>query len=197
MSRLIESIRLYNGQFERLELHQKRVDYSFRAIFKRNPDWSLKMLLEEQAIPKNGLYKCRVVYDDQKQQVEFKPYLTRSIRTLKLVESNYIEYGHKWENRESLEHAFLQRGNFDEILIVKNGLITDSSYANVVFQKHEKWYTPQSCLLPGTMRQFLLDTGVITEHMITEQNLKEFDRCKLINAMLGWDGSVIDVSNIY
>jgi 4-amino-4-deoxychorismate lyase len=197
MSRLIESIRLFNGQFSRLELHQARLDNSFRTIFKRSPDWNLQSLLEEQTIPQSGLYKCRVVYDDQQKHVEFKPYEPRSIKTLKLVSDDSIEYNHKWEKRGSLDDAFAQREGCDDILIVKNGLITDSSYANVVLQKDENWFTPKSCLLPGTMRQFLLNTGVITEHTITEKNLKEFDRCKLINAMLEWDSPAIEVSNIY
>lgn len=197
MSRLIESIRLFNGKFSRLELHEERMQNSFQEVLKQKPDWSLEALLNEQPIPQSGLYKCRVVYDDQHQQVEFMPYQPRQIKTLKLVADNIIEYNHKWEKRGPLDDAFAERGDCDDILIVKNGLITDSSYANVVFQKGENWFTPQSYLLPGTMRQFLLNTGLITEHMITEKNLKEFDRCKLINAMLGWDSPVIDVSNIY
>jgi 4-amino-4-deoxychorismate lyase len=197
MSRLIESIRVFNGQFDRLELHQARFVNSFRSIFKRSPDWSLESLLGGQPIPQTGLYKCRVVYDDQYRQVEFKPYEPRQIKTLKLVVDNTLSYEHKWENRAALDRAFVQRDSCDDILIVKNGLITDASYANVVFQKGETWFTPQSCLLAGTMRQFLLTTGVIEERVITRENVKEFDRCKLINAMLGWDSPAIDVSNIY
>ena len=137
------------------------------------------------------------MYDDQHQQVEFKPYQPRQIKTLKLVANNIIEYNHKWEKRGPLDDAFAERVDCDDILIVKNGFITDSSYANVVFQKGENWFTPQSYLLPGTMRKFLLNTSVVKEHSITEKNLKEFERCKMINAMLGWDSPAIDVSNIY
>jgi 4-amino-4-deoxychorismate lyase len=197
MSRLIESIRVFNGQFDRLELHQARFEHAFRSIFKRSPDWSLESFLREEPIPQAGLYKCRVVYDDQYRHVEFKPYGPRQIKTLKLVVDNTLSYEHKWENREALDHAFAQRDACDDILIVKNGLITDSSYANVVFQKGKTWYTPQACLLTGTMRQFLLTTGVIEACVIARTDLKEFDQCKLVNAMLGWDSPAIDVSNIY
>jgi 4-amino-4-deoxychorismate lyase len=197
MSRLIESIRLFNGKFSRLELHEARMQNSFQIVFKRKSDWSLEALLNEQSIPQSGLYKCRVVYDDQQQQVEFKPYQPRQIKTLKLVADNNIEYNHKWEKRGPFDDAFAQRADCDDILIVKNGFITDSFYANVVFQKGEHWFTPKTYLLPGTMRQFLLNNRVITEYTITAENLKEFDRCKLINAMLGWDSPAIDVSNIY
>lgn len=197
MSRLIESIRLFNGKFERLELHQARLNNSFQTIFRKNPGWSLQALLQNQDVPQSGLYKCRIVYDDQHQQVEFKLYKPSAIKTLKRVADNTIDYQHKWENRDQLNNAFSKRGDCDDILIVRNGLITDSLYANVAFQKAGKWYTPQSCLLAGTMRQFLLNTGVISEKEITEETLREFEACKLINAMLGWDGPTIDISNIY
>jgi 4-amino-4-deoxychorismate lyase len=188
---------LYNGRFDRLAQHQARIEDSFRAIFKKNPDWNLEKFLNEQAVPPSGLYKCRVVYDDQYHQVEYQPYQVRPIKTLKLVMANDIEYRYKWENRDSLESLFKQRASCDDILIVKNGQITDSSYANVAFQQEGKWFTPKSCLLPGTMRQFLLAAGVVEVCEITEKNLKTFDHCKLINAMLGWESPVIDVSNIY
>jgi len=195
MSRLIESIRLFNGKFSRLDLHQARLSNSFRTVFGKDPEWKLETLLRAQKIPQEGLYKCRVVYGEQ-QQVEFTLYEPKPIQTLKLVEGGDIRYDHKWENREQLDNAFAKRGSCDDVLILKNGLITDSYYANVVFKKGNKWYTPQSYLLPGTMRQFLLKTGVIEKRVISEKSFKEFERFKLINAMLEWDGPEIDIDHI-
>jgi len=196
MSRLIESIRLFNGKFSRLDLHQERLNKSFQAFFKKEPVWSLESLIYAQSIPTEGLYKCRVVYSEQQQQVEFSPYEPKQVRTLKLVQGKGIQYDHKWEDRKSLDDAFAQRGSCDDILIVKEGLITDSFYTNIVFKKGNNWFTPQSYLLPGTMRQFLLRTGVIEERVISETSFREFDRFKLINAMIEWDGPEIDIDQI-
>jgi 4-amino-4-deoxychorismate lyase len=44
----------------------------------------------------------------------------------------------------------------EEIIIVKNNCITDTSYTNLLFLKDEKWYTPSTYLLNGVMRQHLL-----------------------------------------
>jgi 4-amino-4-deoxychorismate lyase len=196
MSRLIESIRLYDGAFSRLELHQARIDHSFRQIYKSNPKWQLETFLKNQEIPAQGLYKCRVVYDDELVEVEFTPYQAKTIQTLRLVEDNEIEYSHKWEDRDHLNKLFAMRGNCDDILIVKNGLITDTLYANIVFEKSGKWFTPQSRLLNGTMRQFLLQRGVIEEREISVDNFKDYERFKLINAMLEFDSPAVVLSNV-
>lgn len=196
MSRLIESIRLNDGVFSRLELHQVRIEHAFQQIYKLNPAWKLGTLLKDQEIPAKGLYKCRVVYNDKLVEVEFAPYQIKPIQTLRLVENNEIEYSHKWEDRSRMNNLFAMRGNCDDILIVKNGLITDTLYANILFEKDGKWFTPQSHLLLGVMRQYLLKKGVIEKRVITVGNYQEYDRFKLINAMLEFDGPAIDVSNI-
>lgn len=197
MFRLIESIRLFNGEFSRLQWHESRMANSFERVFGKPVPWNLKALLISSPIPKTGLYKCRLVYDAQHVNVEFVPYVATPIRSLKLIVNNEIDYEYKWEAREQLDAAFAQRGSCDDILIVKNGLITDSYYANIAFHKAGKWYTPESCLLPGTMRQFLLNAGVLEQNTITANNFREFDRFKLINAMREWDAPALDVSNIY
>ncbi len=46
------------------------------------------------------------------------------------------------------------------------------------------------------MRQFLLDSGTIREEEITEVDIPRFEKFKLINAMIGWAGAEINVSNI-
>src|SRR5688572_25537695 len=135
MSRLIESIRLFNGQFSRLDLHQSRIDHSFAQVFRKFPEWRLQYFLVSQDFPKEGLYKCRVMYDDKQVHVEFNSYQPRPIQTLKLIADNEIEYPHKWEDRSRLQEAFAQRESCDDILIVKNGLLMDTCYANIVFQK--------------------------------------------------------------
>ena len=196
MSRLIESIRLFDGEFSRLELHQVRIEHAFQQIYKLNLKWQLETFLKNQKFPTKGLYKCRVIYDDKSVEVEFSPYQIKPIQTLRLVEDDEIEYSHKWEDRSRLNNLFAMRGNCDDILIVKNGLITDTLYANILFEKNGRWFTPQSHLLPGVMRQYLLKKGVIEKRVITVGNYQEYDRFKLINAMLEFDGPAIDVSNI-
>lgn len=194
---LLESIRLSDAKFARLEYHQSRIDHSCVQLLKKIPSWRLINLLNSYSIPDLGLYKCRLIYSLDSVKVEFHPYTVKPLKSLKLISDNTIEYDHKWEGRTSLIKLFDQRGQCDDILIVKNGMITDTSYSNIVFEKDGKWLTPSTCLLAGTMRQYLLDVGAIHAAEISQENFREYKSFKLINAMVQWDSPAIDVSNIY
>jgi 4-amino-4-deoxychorismate lyase len=196
MSRLIESIRLYNGSFARLELHQARVDRAAKALFNRKLDWQISDLLHAQAYPPTGLYKCRVLYDVSTVQVEFSAYQPKLISTLKLASADAFDYTHKYEDRTAIERALGLRDGCDDILMVKNGLITDTSYANIVFEKDGQWFTPESFLLPGTMRHYLLETKQIEQAAIAVDQLASYQRFKLINAMLEFDSPAQPIANI-
>jgi 4-amino-4-deoxychorismate lyase len=90
-----------------------------------------------------------------------------------------------------------QKDDCDEILITRNGLITDTSYSNVVFGQGEQYFTPESTLLNGTKRQKLLQEGKITEKRIDRNSLIEYDRIYLINAMLDiTDGVSLPIDRI-
>lgn len=196
MSRLIESIKLQNGNFHRLHYHQQRVDRSITALFQTKSTVNLVAVLNKQQFPKTGLYKCRIVYTTKVESVEFVPYEIRHVNRLKVVYDNTISYPHKTENRTELNALFSQRQFCDDVLIVRNGKITDASYSNVLFYDGNKWVTPDTPLLKGTMRQFLLETAEIKELPISVQDIPNFKTFRLINAMLGFDGPEIDVSKI-
>ena len=83
------------------------------------------------------------------------------------------------------------------MLIIRNGLITDTSYANVALFDGANWYTPKVPLLPGTQRAYLLDKGVIIPREIKAVELSQYVLVKLFNAMLNWEeGMVLDVGSV-
>jgi len=67
--------------------------------------------------------------------------------------------------------------------VVKNGYVSDSFFANVVFWDGAFWVTPDTPLLAGTMRASLLARGLIRESKITPEDIDKFRKLKLINAM--------------
>jgi len=144
-----------------------------------------------------NIYKCRVVYDIIIHEIEFLPYQIKPIHTLHLVEANHINYSHKYLDRSSFA-PLLHAAPADDILIVKNGLITDTSYANVVFWDGKRWLTPATPLLPGTKRQYLLDIKQIECDRLRPADLHRFTHARLINAMLDLDaGPIISTKNIF
>ena len=196
MSRLIESIRLLDGKFYNLFYHQQRMNHACMMLFDSSDFIDLNKVLEKANPPEKGLYKCRVVYDDHTATVEFVPYTPASIKTLRVVESADISYEYKFRDRAGLDALYSMRGECDDILIVKEDQVTDTYFANIVFKNNEGWCTPESTLLKGTMRQSLLDNKKIREERITKQDIRYFQRFKLINAMLGFEGPEQDIANI-
>jgi 4-amino-4-deoxychorismate lyase len=90
-------------------------------------------------------------------------------------------------NRDTLNRLVERKGQADEILIIKNGLITDTSIANVAFlDKDDHWITPATPLLKGTTRERLLSENRIVEAEIKLADLPKFTQMAMLNAMVGF-----------
>jgi 4-amino-4-deoxychorismate lyase len=194
MSRFLETIKLLDGEFYNLEYHQQRLSNTC-SHFKLT-DFKLHLFLKDQTIPRKGLYKCRIVYGTDGAKFECIPYHPKSVKSLKLVESDSIDYQFKWEDRTEMNRLFSQKGNADDVIIVKNGFVTDASYANLIFWDGKNWFTPEEPLLKGTQREFLIKNELIKQSAISITDLHKFEKVKLINSMLGMQGQEISVSNI-
>lgn len=196
MSLLIETIRLSDGIFNNLPYHEARMKRAWMELFGQSSSWSLTQILSKQEFPKTGLFKCRVTYDMKWKGVECIPYQSRDVQTLKLVYDDTIKYSHKFKDRKNLDRLFVQRGECDDVLIVRDGLVTDTSYANILLKKDGRWFTPASCLLPGTMRQCLIERQGVVEREIKPIDLHRYECFKLVNSMLMDAGREVPVNNI-
>lgn len=196
MSQFIESICLRDGTFQNLELHERRMHRALDSIHS-NSKLDLSSILLSQKFPESGWWKCRIIYDDRSQEISFEEYQPRRVSSLKMVHSNSIDYLHKYVDRSNLEKLFAMRESCDNIIIIKNGNVTDSLHANLAFKKGSEWFTPESYLLPGVMRERLLKDQIIKTAVIKEANIRNFEKVKLVNALLGFDGPEIDIENIF
>jgi 4-amino-4-deoxychorismate lyase len=197
MSLLIESIKLLDGEFCNLFYHEQRMNRSLKILCGVHNHFDLEQFLSGLERPTTGLYKCRIVYDEKVTDVEFIAYTPATINSLRIVEHDRINYEFKYVDRKTINRLHDLRKDKDDILIVKRGLVTDSSYSNIVFRKGKRFFTPWSALLKGTMRQNLIEKGVIQEEEIRVEDISTFETFKLINAMLEFDGPEIEVSNIF
>jgi 4-amino-4-deoxychorismate lyase len=198
MSPLVESIKLIDGDFRHIAYHQERLNRSMKELFPKATVIDLAKELSEIEIPDSGLFKVRVVYGPAIEKIELEPYTMRSVKSLKVVYSNDIDYHLKYTSRVVLNDLFSQRGNCDDIIIVKSGLVTDSFSANLLFFDGQRWLTPDTPLLKGTQRQYLLDNGVIVESPIAVKDLSSFQKVGLINAMIDFDEMpIIDTKDIF
>lgn len=187
MCRLIESIKVENGKLCNIESHTKRFNEARREAFGVNEFLDLSQAIEIYSNLSNAIHKCRVLYSSQIEAVEFQEYTPKVVKTLKLVDGGAIDYHLKYENRESLNKLLLNKAEADDILIVKDGFITDTSYSNIAFFDGVQWYTPDTYLLNGTMRQTLLANGKLKEATVTPFDLAKYIEAKMINAMLDFE----------
>ena len=181
-----------------LEFHNQRMMKSLHDLFNLDRVINLENFISVPGFASAGTYKCRVVYDREIRLVEFLSYRLRPVNSLKIVENNEISYDYKFTDRKVIEELLSVKGDCDDILIVRNGKVTDTSYANVVFRDSDgKWVTPVTFLLPGTMRASLLAAGIISEREITIDRISDYSEIRLINAMIGIDDTEgIPVSRI-
>lgn len=186
----IETIKVKDGIFYNIPLHLDRLQKTTYKFFKTKP----RLELSEEMIPehlKSGLIKCRVLYSSQIISIEFETYTLKKIETLAIVEDNAVDYKYKSVNRGFLNKLYTQRSNnASDIIISKDGFITDTSYANLVFEGRDGLFTPSSYLLAGTKRRYLLERGIIKEKNIKVTDLDSYSKVYLINAMIDLDDEV-------
>lgn len=197
MCQFIETIKCQEGYLINLRYHQSRFNLTRHVHFRPCKEINLEEFITIPEPFKTGLFKCRIIYSQSVEQVEFLPHKYRPVSSLQLVESNEIDYRYKYTARQTLEQLFEQRMECDDILIVKNGYISDSTISNVVFFDGKKWLTPDTPLLPGTQRARLIYEKKIHVRPITPDDLQKFQKAGLINALQDLEiMPVIDINRI-
>lgn len=196
MCQFIESIRIQDGQIQLLDYHNDRFNTTRKLFFCVEEKWDLKHFIRIPEEYRIGIVKCRLCYDIEITEIQFAFYNPRTIEELKLVPAQ-LNYAYKSADRTALELLTHSLTDFQDALIVKDGKISDTSYSNIIFRKNKSWYTPNSPLLKGVMREYLLDEDRIKEIGISPKDLRFFDAFMLINAMLPFDPErAIAIKNI-
>lgn len=199
MSPFIETMAVEQGSINNFEYHVRRFEETYKAHWETSCPYSFignseKVLRDNYTrIHGKELWKLRVVYDAQTMQTSLTPYTIRHITELIPVFSETIEYPFKSEDRRALNQLKENIAYNEEILIIKNGLVTDTSFTNVVVYNGKEYVTPRKPLLPGTRRASLLDSGNIIEGDIRYGEWNRFREIHLINAFMGLGDMVISI----
>ena len=184
MMNFIETIRVENGLIKNLELHIERARATATKFFGIEKEYEFGGLLSDCDLRRaTGVYKLRVVYSKEILGFSFEPYKMREIHTLRPVDGSGVDYSFKYESRGAIEALFQQRGDCDDVLIIKDGNVTDTSYCNFICFDGREFYTPSTPLLKGTKREQLLREGVIKEREIRIDDLNKYSEFYVVNAM--------------
>lgn len=196
----LETIRFENGAARLMEYHLERMARTCREAYgveaPRLPELTLPDNLSEGAV------KCRIQYGREIGSVGFERYAVRDVRSLRLVAADALDYHLKYADRSRLTSLHALREGADEVLIVREGFVTDTTYSNIVCMAGKRMLTPRRPLLRGVMREWLLATGQaeeaeITPSMLREGNTEGITAVCMINAMMPLGiGPVIELSGI-
>lgn len=174
-----ETIKCEDYEIFNLEYHNKRVANTI----------AMNLNLQEYIYPlSEELLRCKLVYDESGIiEVNYFPYNKREIKSFKLVFNDDIDYSKKYLDRSALDKLYEQKEDCDEIIIVKDGLVTDTTIANIAIKMDGVWFTPRKPLLRGTTRERFLKEGGLISKDITIEMLKSCEKLALMNAMIDFD----------
>lgn len=196
MTRLLETIKVERRRLYNLAAHSARMNRARRELFACSDIIELEQAIRLPADLGEGVYRCRLLYSRQIEELQFIPYTIREVGSLRLIHDDRIDYSYKYEDRSALDKLFALRGESDDVLIVRRGYLSDCSYSNIIFWDGSRWLTPDSPLLKGTKRELLLKEGAIKEAALTPAALNSFEKASLINAMLDIGQVVIPIEKI-
>ncbi|MCK9336855.1 MAG: aminotransferase class IV [Arcobacteraceae bacterium] len=179
-----ETIKCKNNTIYNLDYHNHRFNTTRKEIFGNDDFIDLKDFIK---VPTKELLKCKVNYAHSIIDIQFDKYKKRDIKKFKLVFDDAIEYKYKSSSRDKINKLFDKKEDCDEVIIVKNNLITDTSIANIAIMYNNIWLTPKTPLLSGTTRQRYLDNGVLQMADISVEMLLVAQKIALLNAMIDFD----------
>lgn len=195
----VETIKIKEGEAQAIAYHQDRMERTIRHFFPSLCNATSMPSLEKLVAPTADMdfYKARVVYGEQGvKDITYAAYAMREIKSLQVVENDAITYDYKSADRSSLNALVAQKGDCDEIIIVKHGLLTDTSFTNLAIYDGNHWITPKRPLLLGTKRAALLDKGIIQEADITLNDLRNAVKVSLFNAMIEFGEREVPIGNV-
>jgi 4-amino-4-deoxychorismate lyase len=176
-SHFFETIRVKDGELLHMKYHQKRVN-STREFF----GFKEELEFEESIfnLPTKGEFRLRVDYAEVIISSTCREFTCREFRDFKIVESD-IEYAHKYANRDELDALMVDE---KEIIIAKDGLLRDTTIANIALHVDGVWMTPKNPLLRGTTRARLMRSGFLKSKNLTIRDLEKAENFAIMNALI-------------
>ena len=169
---VFETIAILDGIPQNLAFHQVRMDNAIEKLFKQTSVFNLAEIIQVPERYQNGLVRCRIDYNQQDYHIIFSIYQKREI--------------FKYSNRENFDLIKIEK---DEAIIIQNGKVTDCRVGNLLFLKNNIWYSPKDYLLKGTQLSYLLSQNKIKLVEIKIEDLHQYEKIMMINAMNPFDES--------
>ena len=194
MCLFVETVMIEDGEAPLATRHNERLNKTRAEVFASKDRIDILEHITVSSCRRRP--KCRIVDGAEIETVTYSPYTIRPIESLKIATDDRIEYHLKSVDRSPIDELFAMRGHCDDILIIRDGLVTDTSIANVAFFDGGRWHTPQNPLLAGVRRSELIAGGYLDERNIKADEIKKYRKIALFNAMIEFGEIVLPVDRI-
>lgn len=195
--KFVETIRIERDRVRHISYHNDRCNRTIQDCFGIKTSLNLRSRIQWDSQNAPNLLKCRIVYSRDIETLKIEPYIRKKIESCQIVEGPLdLDYTYKATPRPHLDALFQLRHNADEIIIIRNGLVTDAYVYNLIFEKDNTLITPKNPLLKGTMRQYLIDKKAIREESIHVSEIHQFDKIHFINAMNPLGEQAIEINQL-
>lgn len=194
MCRFIETIRIEGGRVYNLKAHEERLNRTRSEHFPGSEPLDLELLLAPE--PYQVRTRCRIEYGRDIHRIDYIPYTLRLVASLRCVVADALDYRYKYADRSALDRLFARKRGADDILIVRDHFLTDTTICNIALSDGKRWVTPATPLLRGTMRASLLAQGLIEEGDIAVADLGDYQTIRLFNAMIDFGEVELSISEI-
>jgi para-aminobenzoate synthetase/4-amino-4-deoxychorismate lyase len=115
------------------------------------------------------------------------------------VDSEPVDGGSRW-----LRHKTTRRSVYavraarhpdadDVVLVNRDGLVTETTIANLAVRLDGRWWTPPLAAgcLPGVERARLVEIGELAERALTPDDLRRADALAVVSSLRGWRPAVL------
>jgi len=197
---LIETLRWQAGRYQRLDRHLARLGASAEYFGFAADLPKARQVLDEFEPKSAGPDKIRLLLAvdgslriTAEELQESETPLRLAVSPLRVDSRDPFRY-HKTTRRQLLDQARAAQADCDEVLFLnERGQVTEGSYHTLVIKRDGRLLTPAlGCgLLPGILREELLERGEISEALLYPADLKRAEELWLINSLRGWRRAVL------
>ncbi|MBI1394971.1 MAG: aminodeoxychorismate synthase component I [Betaproteobacteria bacterium] len=192
---LLETLRLQDGNWWLLDRHLARLQRcAVHFAYPWSPEAARRTLDGVAAAHASGLYRVRLLLD---RRGSFRTEATAMTPTPAPVRlgwargpmpppDEFVQF--KTTRRERYAPFAPEPGCFDTVLRTHDGLLTETTFGNLVLRVDGEWLTPSvaSGLLPGVYREELIAEGRIRETELRVEAMAHADAAAFINSVRGW-----------
>jgi len=183
MSLFFETVKIENGEIQNTHFHNARLNRTIRQNFSLCTNYDIRDYITPPR--EKGIFRCKIIYNSEVHEVTLTPYQKRAYQSFRCIDAD-IDYPYKSTDRSALDRLFALRGKCDDIIIIRDGLLTDTSIANIALFDGLYWYTPEKPLLEGTLRASLLTDNRIKTKNLDRKSLQKCTKFAIMNAMTGF-----------